>query len=57
MFSIIPAVVHNLSAAQQDIDPYKDCLYVSLLLIITQNPNGGCVVLSNEKNHRVLVSS
>jgi hypothetical protein len=57
MFSIIPAVVHTLSADQQHIDPSKNCLYLSLLLIITQNPNGGCVVLSNGKGHSVLVSS
>jgi len=56
-FSIIQAVVHTLSAGQQDIDPYKACLYVSLLLLITRSSNGGCVVLSNEKGHKVLVSS
>jgi hypothetical protein len=56
-FSIIQAVVHTLSADQQDIDPYKACLYVSLLLIITRSPEGGFVVLSNGKVHRVFVSS
>jgi len=56
-FSIIQAVVHNLSADQQDIDPSNACLYVSLLLIITGSPNGRFVVLSNEKGHRVFVSS
>ena len=56
-FSIIQAVVDTLSADQQDIDPSKACLYVSLLLIITRSPNGGCAVLRNEKGHRVIVSS
>lgn len=42
---------------QQDIDPSKACLYVSLLWIITRSPNDGCVVFSNEKGHKVLVSS
>jgi hypothetical protein len=56
-FSIIEAVVHTLTADQQDIDPSKACLYVSLLWIITRSPNDGCVVFSNEKGHKVLVSS